>query len=166
MLKKIVLCFCFISFLACAGKIYNKQFFLNPNYSIKSYSYVVIAKKEHSQELKSQITISSPMGMPYASMESIIEGAILKSGFTLLSQDELLSLPEDKVKKVLVSKWGISGRKDKAFGSYSQEVTVVLTDYITKEYVYRGIGEYMGASQLDDIKGALTAALEGLYSKN
>ncbi len=69
----------------------------------------------------------------------------------------------------LASVEGISGRNTKyglrtllGLESYSQEVTVVLSDFLSREWVYKGVGEYMGRTELDDIKGALSAALAGL----
>lgn len=45
---------------------------------------------------------------------------------------------------------------------YSLEVTVVLSDYLTGEVVYSGIGEHMGGTKKDDWRGAIQAALKGL----
>jgi hypothetical protein len=157
-------------FINCSSvnTTYKMDSFFNPKISISNYSYLVVAENDNL-EPSSQLTLSTSNDARFGNAKSIIEGYAMKCGFSVLSFKELSELPKDNIAKVLIAKWGISGRNSRtdlmSSGAYSQEVTVILSDYTSKEIVYRGIGEYMGRSELDDIKGALSAAMQGLCSE-
>jgi hypothetical protein len=162
-----ILSICIFSF-SCTAAVkvnttYNKQGIFNQNRPIQNYKYLFIQQSSENQEPNSQITLANSNNMRYGNLNSIIAGAALKAGLTVIDERTLNALDSASLPKVLIAQWGISGRttRDKR-GTYSQEVTVVLSDFETKEAVYKGIGEYLGQTELDDLKGALGAALMGL----
>lgn len=161
-----------VPFVYCAAvnTTYKTDSFFNPRIPISNYSYLIVVGDDNNLEPSSQVTLSTPSDARFGNAKSVIEGHAMKCGLSVLTSRELSELPKENVARVLIAKWGISGRTPRrnamSDGAYSQEVTVILSDYTSKEMVYRGVGEYMGRSELDDIKGALSAAMKGLCSED
>ena len=89
---------------------------------------------------------------------SIIEGILLKKGYTSISKIT------DTIKgKTLIVKYGQSGRREVFFG-YTLEVTMKLISAKTMEPVFMCTAEGMGDTEVDDIREAITRCLNGLPS--
>ena len=115
---------------------------------------------------QSQVVLSEPSDLKVGSADSLLEGLLMKAGFSVLSMDELKRLPNDRKRETLVAKWAPAGRTNRGhLGGYSQEVIVTLSEHTTGSVVYRGVGEYIGRTEIDDIKGALQAATQALVRK-
>jgi S1-C subfamily serine protease len=83
-------------------------------------------------------------------------------GFRVFSLGEDFNKQTESIKKkTLVLSWAVTNRTD-FFSGYSQEVTIVMKDYNTRDIVYKGVGDYMGRDDLGDKIGAIKLALEGL----
>jgi hypothetical protein len=112
-----------------------------------------------NDQTQSQIVIADPSSLRIGNVDNVISGALLKNGISTISPDEFTKLTEDQTKKCILVEWGISGRNARS-GGYSQEVTVLIKNASSKEMVYQGTGEYYGQTEVDDLRGALLAALK------
>jgi len=89
---------------------------------------------------------------------SIIEGILLKKGYTSVS--EITDTIKDKT---LIVKYGQSGRRE-VFMGYTLEVTMKLISAKTMEPVFMCTAEGLGSTEVDDIREAITRCLDGLPS--
>ena len=161
------------AFLLTAGcnTTYNAGSSLSPNADLPSYRYLLVPMHDDSTRDR------EPSDSTRFGVETVISGAALKCGLAVVSDADLTDLSRDDRERVLIASWGVSGRTTRfslfqttLYGiplplpreGYSQEVSITLSDNTSKQWIYRGVGEYMGRTELDDIKGALTAALDGL----
>ena len=87
----------------------------------------------------------------------IISGYMAKKGFVILQEaDENLS------DKTLIINYGESGRRD-VFWGYTTEVTIQFISLKTKRLAFSTTAEGMGSTEADDIKEAITRALNALF---
>ena len=87
----------------------------------------------------------------------IISGYMAKKGFVILQEaDENLS------DKTLIINYGESGRRD-VFWGYTTEVTIQFISLKTKRLAFSATAEGMGETEADDIKEAITRALNALF---
>ena len=87
----------------------------------------------------------------------IISGYMAKKGFVILQEaDENLS------DKTLIINYGESGRRD-VFWGYTTEVTIQFISLKTKRLAFSATAEGMGSTEADDIKEAITRALNALF---
>jgi len=127
----------------------------------QKYRFAVIKRSfDMADNTGSQLALVTS-GLRVGDIEAVIRGHILKNGISTLNEQEYGKLKRNQKLRCLLIEWGISGRnaRDKD-GAYSQEVTVGITDAMSQELVYRGIGEYIGQTEIDDLRGALLAALK------
>ena len=88
---------------------------------------------------------------------SRISGYMAKKGFVILQEaDENLS------DKTLIINYGESGRRD-VFWGYTTEVTIQFISLKTKRLAFSATAEGMGETEADDIKEAITRALNALF---
>lgn len=101
-------------------------------------------------------------------IEGVITGHLLKNGISTISNSKLSELNDKQLSKSAIVEWGVSGRNSRGItgisSGYSQEVTVLIRNAFSGELLYKGTGEYMGATDSDDLKGALLAALANFKS--
>ncbi|MFH1008912.1 MAG: hypothetical protein V1800_15665 [Candidatus Latescibacterota bacterium] len=130
--------------------------------SLETVKYAVIKGQFNMKDqTNSQVAVVNATALRIGNIESVITGSLLKNGISTMSSDELSELPQDQHARCIIVEWGISGRNSRGIGAgYSQEVTVLIKNALSGELVYKGIGEYMGQTEIDDLKGALLAALK------
>lgn len=122
---------------------------------------LIKGKFEMGDQTQSQIALVDPSSLRIGTFESVITGHLLKNSISTISLEEYSKFTEDQINKCIIVEWGVSGRNSQGIhGAYSQEVTVIIRRASSKELVYQGIGEYIGQTEIDDIKGALFAALK------
>ena len=89
----------------------------------------------------------------------VIAGAFAKRGFVVLP-----SLDERFRTKTLMVSYGESGRRNVALGlGYAIEITIQLVSAETGELVATTTAEGCGSTEADDIKQAITRALDALF---
>jgi len=93
-------------------------------------------------------------------VDNVIVGSLLKNEISTLSDNEFMKLSKQELNNSIIVEWGISGRINRGKGAYSQEVTVLIRNASTRKLIYKGIGEYIGRTEIDDLRGALLAALK------
>jgi len=101
-------------------------------------------------------------------IESVITGHLLKNGISTIPNSKLSEFNNKQLSKSVIVEWGVSGRNSRGItgisSGYSQEVTVLIRNAFSGVLLYKGTGEYMGATDSDDLKGALLAALANFKS--
>jgi hypothetical protein len=146
----------------CSNSVYKST---GNTYKIndKNYEYAIIKKQirttaqEGADTEKYDIKIN-PKYAKIGAVDNVIIGTLLKQGLSIVTEEQLNALGENSKNFTLVVEWGVSGRDDKFMG-YSQEVTVLIKDAVTRQIVYKGSGEGMGEDEIADVRIALEAAL-------
>lgn len=87
----------------------------------------------------------------------VISGYMAKKGFIILSETDA-----DLLNKTLIVNYGESGRRD-VFWGYTTEVTIQFISPETKQLVFSSTAEGIGSTEADDIKEAITRALDALF---
>ncbi len=128
---------------------------------------VVSTKYDMSDRTGSQVTLASPSALRIGDIENVIVGHFIKLGISTISEEQLDSKTTQQKERCVVVEWGVSGRKSRGYsGGYSQEVSILVRNANSGEMIYRGVGEYMGSTEVDDLRGALLAALENFVVEN
>lgn len=141
-----ILIICLIIF-GCATRTYKSEYQASPNLSIHQYKFILVDPENPK--------------VPGFNVNSLIEGIFFKHGFTAINSPK--SLSNHDLQQTLVASWRETGRNTRALGlGYSVEITVLVTDYLTKQVVYQGVGESMGKTVADDVSGAIIAAFKNL----
>lgn len=89
----------------------------------------------------------------------IISGILIKNGYTILPE-----IPDDKKDKTLIINYGESGRRN-IFLGYAIEVTIQILSANTLEILCSCTAEGMGSTEADDIRIAITRALQTVFPK-
>lgn len=127
---------------------------------------VIKSTYDMKDKTSAQIVVTRPTQLRIGNLENVIVGTLLKHRISTISPSEFTQLGEEKQAKCLLVEWGVSGRNTRGQGSgFSQEVTVLVRNAGTGLLVYEGTGEYMGETEIDDLRGALLAALANFDSK-
>lgn len=89
----------------------------------------------------------------------LIEGILLKKGLVKVSGPT-----PNTAGKLLLARFGISARRDIAggLGGYAQEVTISLIDAESMKPIFTCTAEGIGATEVDDIREAITNCMAGL----
>ena len=90
----------------------------------------------------------------------VIAGILIQKGYVILSD-----LNPELAKETLIVNYGESGRRDLYPGAYTIEVTIQFISAYTHEIFCSCTAEGLGATEADDIRLAITRALDGLFSK-
>lgn len=90
----------------------------------------------------------------------LIEGILLRKNVVRVASKS--DTPD--LKRTLLVRWGISGRRDVllGLGGYAQEVTMALLDASNMQPLYTCTAEGIGETEADDIRKAITNCLSGL----
>ncbi len=122
------------------------------NKDLRAYSYVYIPATQPVQEtLEQKIESVNP--------RDLIAGAFAKKGFIILP-----SVDERFRTKTLMVSYGESGRRNVVLGlGYAIEITIQLISAETGEWVATTTAEGCGSTEADDIKQAITRALDALF---
>lgn len=109
----------------------------------------------------SQVAVVNSSSLRIGNIENVISGHLLKNGISNVTLNEFSKFNSNQKSKCIIVEWGVSGRNARgSSGGYSQEVTVIIRNALSKELIYKGIGEYIGQTEIDDLRGALLAALK------
>lgn len=135
-------------FEGCGANItYQAKYNIYPQKSIKAYKHLA-AHPDNPQ-------------IDDVDINQLLEGIGAQHGLSPLKYRDLESSPKNILSQTLVARCRETGRTDRGYG-FSIEVTVILSDYLTQETIYTGVGEHMGMEVYDDYQGAIRAALSGL----
>jgi len=152
-----------LSFLI-TGCAIKKEPIIKKYTKIDKYQFVVIPTTDNISSSSGGI-YGNQYGI-YGSSESkklnpssVIEGLLLKKGFTSISKTT-----SNIIDKTLIVKYGESGRRDVAggLGGYTLEVTIKFISAKTQEPVFMCTAEGQGETEVDDIRDAITRCLSGL----
>ncbi len=138
--------------LIVSGCVYKSEYIVPSEKSIASYQYIYV----DPENPKLKYLIVNPSGdqeYEYTSLNDFIENIFSKHGFEPVHS--LQDLSKQNLLKTAVVQWRKTDVIPHDFG-YSIEVTVLVTDFVSKEIIYQGTGLWEGH------EGAIKAALEGL----
>ena len=163
-MKVIVMILLLVSVMGCTPRILNIPLKSEGTMyaSAGAFEYAVIRGKfEMQDQTNAQVAVVGQSGLRIGTIESVIAGRLLKDNISTVTRDELAALTAEHRTRALVVEFGVSGRNPQGKkDAYSQEVIVLIKNFATGELVYKGVGEYMGSTEIDDVKGAILAALE------
>lgn len=126
--------------------------------NLNDYQYVLVNSTE---------TLTSSVGTTingtYVSQgktvnpKDIISGYLIKKGYIILD-----SVNEETKNRTMIVNYGESGRRELALG-YTTEVTLQFISADTKQLICTTTAEGLGETEADDIKNAITRALDALF---
>ena len=128
---------------------------------LTEYKYIIVNSTE---TLNSSVGATIYGGGYYSTGKSVnpgdvISGYLIKKGFIILTEKE-----NDLIDKTLIVNYGESGRRD-VFWGYTTEVTIQFITANTNEVVCVTTAEGIGDTEADDIKKAITRALDAVFYK-
>ena len=138
------------------GCVSLKDVSVYKNEEISEYKYALINSTE---------SLTSNVGTTYVSEgktvnpRDIISGYLMKRGFIIVTE-----ISDDIKDKTLIVNYGESGRRNVLFG-YTTEVTLQFISAGTKNLVCSSTAEGIGDTEADDIKKAITRALEAVFEE-
>lgn len=89
----------------------------------------------------------------------IISGYLIKKGFIILTE-----VQDDIKNQTMIVNYGESGRREVVLG-YTTEVTLQFITADTKKLICSSTAEGIGDTEADDIKKAITRALDALFTE-
>lgn len=155
--KNIILATLLIALSGCTT--YRSEFIVPSDKTISEYNYIYVDPENPKLEFPA-LDPSDGQKYEYVSFNPLIENMFLEQGFTPIQSLQGLSKP-DRLKTAVVQ-WRKTDTIPNVLGGYSVEITILVTDLVSKEIVYQGLGDHRGATETGDHEGAITAALEGL----
>lgn len=158
MKKSIILVPIFFIMFVLAGCVTLKEPSVIQNGNLQDYQYIFLNST-------SPLTSSSGTtinGYYYSSTKTVnpsdvIVGYFAKRGFIVLPK-----LQDDLLDKTLIVNYGESGRRN-VFWGYTTEVTIQFIEVASKKLVATSTAEGCGDTEADDIKEAITRALDALF---
>ncbi|MBR6297421.1 MAG: hypothetical protein IKR40_13215 [Treponema sp.] len=126
---------------------------------LREYKYVIINSAE---TLNSSVGVTVYGGGYFSTGESVnprdvISGYLIKKGFIILMEKE-----NEFIDKTLIVNYGESGRRD-VFWGCTTEVTIQFLTANNNEVICVTTAEGMGDTKADDIKIAITRALDAAF---
>lgn len=123
---------------------------------LDQYQYVLIEGSGSVTSIRSSGGSASTRSV---NPSQLIEGILLKKGLVKVSE----ATPQTSG-KLLLAKYGISGKRDIAggLGGYAQEVTISLVDAASLKPIFTCSAEGIGATETDDIREAVMNCMAGL----
>jgi len=145
----------FLALFSLTGCALNPPVHTQAN-SLSKYQYVLI---ESSASITSIQASNGNAQTRDVNPGALIEGLLLKRG--------VIKVPSESPQtagKLLLAKYGISGKRDIAggLGGYAQEVTISLIDAESLAPVYTCTAEGIGSTEADDIREAIMSCMSGL----
>lgn len=89
----------------------------------------------------------------------VIAGILIQKGYVILPE-----LNPELAKETLIVNYGESGRRNRGFG-YTIEITIQFISAYTHELFCSCTAEGQGSTEADDIRQAITRALDGLFAE-
>ena len=160
----IIICFCGCS---STKPTKTKKSILQPVASIKNgeiekYKYIFIYPTENLSS-SSGYTIN---GQYYSSSKSLNPANVISG---ILSKKGLIRIPELKPElndETLIVNYGESGRRSVGLGGYTIEVTIQFISAKTTSLICSCTAEGLGATEVDDIRQAISRCLAELMPIN
>ena len=90
---------------------------------------------------------------------NIISGIMMKNGFIILP-----CLSEETNSRTVIVNYGETGRRNLLLG-YTIEITIQIIDAETKEIICTSTAEGIGETESDDIRIAITRALNKIFEE-
>ena len=87
----------------------------------------------------------------------VISGILMKNGFTLIPE-----LNDDLKDRAIIINYGETGRRN-VFWGYTIEITLQILSADTLEVLCTTTAEGMGSTEADDIRIAITRAMEAIF---
>lgn len=87
----------------------------------------------------------------------VISGILIKNGFTLIPE-----LDDDLKDRTIIINYGETGRRN-VFWGYTIEITLQILSADTLEVLCTTTAEGMGSTEADDIRIAITRAMEAIF---
>ena len=87
----------------------------------------------------------------------VISGILMKNGFTLIPE-----LDEELKDRTIIINYGETGRRN-VFWGYTIEITLQILSADTLEVLCTTTAEGMGSTEADDIRIAITRAMEAIF---
>lgn len=87
----------------------------------------------------------------------VISGILMKNGFTLIPE-----LNDDLKDRTIIINYGETGRRN-VFWGYTIEITLQILSADTLEVLCTTTAEGMGSTEADDIRIAITRAMEAIF---
>ncbi|MEL3908588.1 MAG: hypothetical protein P1P64_06190 [Treponemataceae bacterium] len=166
-IKKRILLYCiFILFLLTSCSSLNDAVVVK-NGNINDYKYVIINPTETVKTTYGAGTTGTYSGFYYSATETktvnpkdVIAGYLIKKGFIILSD------VDEKLKnQTMIITYGESNRHSHGLG-YAIEVTLQFISSDTKELICTSTADGYGETEADNIRIALTRALDALFEQN
>lgn len=130
------------------------------NENLYDYQYVIINSTESLTS-----NVGTTINGVYVSEgktvnpRDIISGYLIKKGFIILTE-----LQDDIKNQTMIVNYGESGRREVIWG-YTTEVTLQFITADTKKLICASTAEGIGDTEADDIKKAITRALDALFTE-
>ena len=160
MKKRNLFLFYIVVILFFTGCVSLKDVSVYKNEEISEYKYALINSTESLTS-----NVGTTINGVYVSEgktvnpRDIISGYLMKRGFIIITE-----ISDDIKDKTLIVNYGESGRRNILFG-YTTEVTLQFISAGTKNLVCSSTAEGIGDTEADDIKEAITRALEAVFEE-
>lgn len=144
----------------CVGCVSLKDAETVKNENLYDYQYVIINSTESLTS-----NIGTTINGVYVSEgktvnpRDIISGYLIKKGFIILTE-----VQDDIKNQTMIVNYGESGRREVVWG-YTTEITLQFITADTKKLICSSTAEGIGDTEADDIKKAITRALDALFTE-
>lgn len=153
----------FITLNSCSTVL--KAPIVNMNTSLVGYKYVYVNPTKEKIISKSVTSGGQYYSESSVTTESfnpadVISGILMKQGYVILPQ-----IDSDLADETFIVNYGESGKRNVGLG-YTLEVTIQIISAKNNELICSSIAEGMGENERDDLRIAITRALDSLFKKS
>ena len=159
--RLLTILFCLVLMSSCAATLLPVS--VQQNSTLDGYKYVYITPTSGITSTTGGVYGGS-YGV-YGSTQTqsiypsdIIAGIMIKKGFT-----QIPNISPELASQTLIINYGESGRRNVGLLSYTIEVTLQILSAKTHEIVCISTAEGLGSTEVDDIRIAITRALEEVF---
>lgn len=142
-----------------AGCVSLKDVETVKNENLYNYQYVIINSTESlTSNIGTTINGFYVSEGKTVNPRDVISGYLIKKGFIILTE-----VQDDIKNQTMIANYGESGRREVIWG-YTTEVTLQFITADTKKLICSSTAEGIGDTEADDIKKAITRALDALFT--
>lgn len=142
-----------------AGCVSLKDVETVKNENLYNYQYVIINSTESlTSNIGTTINGFYVSEGKTVNPRDVISGYLIKKGFIILTE-----VQDDIKNQTMIANYGESGRRELIWG-YTTEVTLQFITADTKKLICSSTAEGIGDTEADDIKKAITRALDALFT--
>ena len=150
----------FITLSSCSTLLKTPTVIMNS--SLVGYKYVYVNPTQEKIVSKGVTSGGKYYSQSSVTTESfnpadVISGILMKQGYIILPQ-----LNPDLVEETFIVNYGESGKRNVGLG-YTLEVTIQIISAKSNELICSSIAEGIGDDERDDLRNAITRALESLF---